>query len=898
MKKLIVNSIILLLISYSLPANVTLLTGNHTASEGTQVIVPVKAVDFINIVSAQGTIQFDPSIISFVSVQDFGLTSLSEGNFGTNQIASGKLMFMWTDPDFGGESLPDSAVLFTIRFNISGTSGQSSPLTFVNQPTIMEVINNSFNPESLNLINGSVTVQNTILPAAVTLKFDSVTGVHGSQVIVSCRANHFSNINSVQGTILFDNSVVAFDGVGYCGLPGLNTACFGLSQLSQGKITFSWYDPELEGQDIADGEAVFSLNFVLTGSAGQHSEITFVDTPTPVEISDSVQHILPAGIISGDISITGSSEVFEIKIDSVTGTTGFQVLVPVRVWQFNKIISLQGTITFDPSHAVFISAEQYGLPGMDTSCFGTSLATQGKLMFMWTDATANGQNLNDSSVLFAIKFLVTASQGSSPYLDFDNAPTPIEITDTSQGEIGFNTYRGKISVLGGGYKLSGKTKYGPRAFAGNPAPNIPTYGPINYNISNVIVKLKTYPAGMELARDTSNTWGTYGFNNVPNGTYLLSYDKYTVDTMMTGNDINAIDVAFLKYLVGHDTVLDPSRNFSKKHKKAADVDNNTLFNALDIARLKAKVGQPYSASANFSRGNWPASDTLVTIAGNDVVANLITICYGDYDASSTRYKDSANAWNMAKSSTAKDIIYQSEEIMTMGDGGYFEVPLRVLSKINEFSAMGLELNYPSGQFKLVSASMPKTLKKSGQAKINPSFDEIVAEDKDLLVTDIEGIIRVVFATTDFFDVAANDEIIVLGFEPLQEMPLGEPGFFLNGTGILADQYGRTDENTLLSMPKIFIQGSHDESGLRFSGYPNPMSGNTILSYYIPENGHLKLTLYNATGEKVDELLNETMVSGTHTLPFSGEHLSSGIYIFRLEFIGLTQSKFVSLKMIQ
>ncbi|HQN15077.1 MAG TPA: cohesin domain-containing protein [Bacteroidales bacterium] len=897
MKKIIANSLILLLVSFSLRANVTLLTGHHTVAEGSQVIVPVRAVDFINIVSAQGTIQFDPSILSFVSVQDFGFGSLSAGNFGTSQAANGKLMFMWTDPDLGGESLPDSAVLFTIRFNSIGTSGQSSTLTFVNLPTVMEVINNSFNPETLNLIAGSVTIQNLVQPHAVILKFDSVSGVHGSQLIVSCRVYDFSNINSVQGTIVFDNSVVSFEGVGFCGMPGLNASSFGLSQLSQGKITFSWTDAEFLGQDLADGDALFSLHFLLTGSAGQHAVITFVDTPTPVEVSDSSLNILPAGTIGGDIAITGASQVFEIKIDSVNASTGFLVSVPVRVWQFNKIISLQGTVTFDPSHAVFISTEQYGLPGMDSTNFGTTLASQGKLMFMWTDATASGQNLNDSSVLFAIKFLVTASLGSSPYLDFSNAPTPIEITDTSQGEISFNTHYGKISVLGGGYKLSGKTKYGARAYAGNPVPSMPTYSSLKYNISQVIVKLKSYPGGLELARDTSNTWGTYGFNNVPDGTYLLSYDKYTADTMQMGNDINAIDVAFLKYLVGHDTLQDPSRNFSRRHKKAADVDNNTLFNALDIARLKAKVGQPYSPTANFSKGNWPAADTLVTIAGHDLIVNLTTIGYGDYDASSSKYKDSANNWNMAKSSATANIIYQSTEILTVNKGACFEIPLKILSKISDFSAMGLELNYPATYFKLVSASMPKGNKKTF-AKINPSFEEIVAEDNDLLVTDADGVIRVVYATTGFYDVAAGDEILVLGFKPLQEMPQGDTEFYLDGTGIMADQYGRENENTGLSMPKIFFQGNYEEKNLEFSGFPNPMNGNTVLTFETPEDASVKLSLYNARGEKIDELLNKPLAGGKHTMPFFYSQLPSGLYLFTLDITTSTNSYRLTLKMIR
>jgi len=890
MKKLVINIIFLLLISFNLPANVTLLMGHHTAAEGTQVIVPVKVVDFAAIVSAQGTVQFDQTIISFVSVQDFGLASLDEGSFGTSQTANGKLMFIWTDPDLGGESLPDSAVLFTIRFNVIGVLGQSNALSFVNLPTVMEVMNNSFNQETLNLINGSVTIQNLVLPSAVTLKFDSVSGIHGSQVTVSCRANNFSNINSAQGTILFDNTVVSFDGVGYCGLPGLNAASFGLTQLSQGKITFSWNDPDLEGQDIVDGEAVFSLNFVLSGNAGQHSNISLVDIPTPVEISDSSLNTLTAGIISGDIAITGSSQVFGIKIDSVIGTTGFQVVVPVRVWQFKKIVSLQGTISFDPAVAIFDTVVQYGLPLMDLSSFGTSLVNAGKLMFSWTDETYAGQSLSDSSVLFAVRFIVAGSEGTFTILDLVSTPTSIEVVDTSLSELSFYTRQGKI-MIGTGHTISGKTRYTGKANAGSP----PTYNTAIYTIGNVIVSLKTYPEGDEITRDTSDALGNFLFSNVMDGTYKLSYDKYTADSMQWGNDVNAIDVAMLKYFIGSDTTQDPTRCFSSRYKRAVNVDNNLSINAIDVARIKSKIGAPYDAVKNFPKGNWPVLDTLVTMAGSNFNVLLKTICYGDYNASSSRYRDSLTTWSSAKS-FPEDIILTSEESIITSDPDYFEVPLRISSKMNEFSALGLELTYPEG-YELVSAFMPKPDKNKGPVKINQTLDEVIAEDNDLLVTEKDGVIRVVYATTNHFDVAANDVMIVLGFRLLHDLNQETENFNLSGTGVIGNKYGEENENTYLLMPKVLLQGNSVDAGFEFSGYPNPFKGQANITYTLPENGTVTLKVYNDIGGLVSEIVNEVQERGKHNVLFLQENLPTGMYTFKLEYISRNKSNCLVLKMI-
>ncbi|HOY33201.1 MAG TPA: T9SS type A sorting domain-containing protein, partial [Bacteroidales bacterium] len=453
-----------------------------------------------------------------------------------------------------------------------------------------------------------------------------------------------------------------------------------------------------------------------------------------------------------------------------------------------------------------------------------------------------------------------------------------------------------INLCGAGHSISGKTKYAAKANNGIPAPNPATYNSIKYNIDNVIVILKDYSSGNELARDTSDASGVYQFNNVADGNYILSYDKYTVDTMQWGNDVNAIDLTIIKYYIGTDTMSDPSRNFYPKYRKAANVDNNSLINAIDISRIKAKIGAPYSISKNFPKGNWVKLDTSLTVAGANLSIDLKTICYGDYNASSTKYRDSLTTWSMAKS-LPENIIAVADDYVTINDPKYFEVPLRISSKMNEFSALGLELNYQSNDYRLVSAYMPKTNGKNGMVKINPSLEEIIAEDNDLLVTDEGGVIRVVYATTNDFDVAADDEMIMLGFSSINKVEKGELDFVLSGTGVIGNKYGEENEDAYLSMPKVFLQGDDTEAGFEFSGYPNPFTNVATLTYSLPENGNVKVRVYNAIGELVNELVNEVQSSGKHTVEFSQNNLPAGMYTFRLEFTGSEKSNCLVLKLV-
>ena len=70
-------------------------------------------------------------------------------------------------------------------------------------------------------------------------------------------------------------------------------------------------------------------------------------------------------------------------------------------------------------------------------------------------------------------------------------------------------------------------------------------------------------------------------------------------------------------------------------------------------------------------------------------------------------------------------------------------------------------------------------------------------------------------------------------------------------------------------------------------YPNPFNPTTIISFTVPTESNVKLTVYNALGEKVETLVNEVKNSGTYKINFSseslnGSRLASGIYVYRLE----------------
>jgi len=73
-------------------------------------------------------------------------------------------------------------------------------------------------------------------------------------------------------------------------------------------------------------------------------------------------------------------------------------------------------------------------------------------------------------------------------------------------------------------------------------------------------------------------------------------------------------------------------------------------------------------------------------------------------------------------------------------------------------------------------------------------------------------------------------------------------------------------------------------------YPNPFNPSTKIRLIIPEAGNVKLAVYNLLGEKVAEVLNQEMNSGTFEVIFDGSNLSSGVYFYTIKANNFLASK--------
>ena len=68
----------------------------------------------------------------------------------------------------------------------------------------------------------------------------------------------------------------------------------------------------------------------------------------------------------------------------------------------------------------------------------------------------------------------------------------------------------------------------------------------------------------------------------------------------------------------------------------------------------------------------------------------------------------------------------------------------------------------------------------------------------------------------------------------------------------------------------------------FQNVPNPVMDNTSISFYLPEDGKLKLTVSNTIGQEIMTLASSKFSKGMHTIQMDAKSLSTGVYFYKLE----------------
>ncbi|MEG8946310.1 sugar-binding protein [Rosettibacter firmus] len=93
---------------------------------------------------------------------------------------------------------------------------------------------------------------------------------------------------------------------------------------------------------------------------------------------------------------------------------------------------------------------------------------------------------------------------------------------------------------------------------------------------------------------------------------------------------------------------------------------------------------------------------------------------------------------------------------------------------------------------------------------------------------------------------------------------------LFGTAIL------TGKKTSVRYEPVLVQNYRLEQN-----YPNPFNPTTKITYALPNDGYVKLAVYDILGNEIKTLINQYQKAGVYTVDFNANNMSSGVYFYKL-----------------
>jgi hypothetical protein len=77
-------------------------------------------------------------------------------------------------------------------------------------------------------------------------------------------------------------------------------------------------------------------------------------------------------------------------------------------------------------------------------------------------------------------------------------------------------------------------------------------------------------------------------------------------------------------------------------------------------------------------------------------------------------------------------------------------------------------------------------------------------------------------------------------------------------------------------------------------YPNPFNPSTQIRFTLDAGRQTRLAIYDVLGREVAVLIDGQLAAGSHSVTFDASNLTSGVYLYKLEAGGMSQTKRMTL----
>jgi Cohesin domain len=269
-------------------AQVTLYTtpSSITPAVGDVVSIKIAVKNFTNINIFQYTMEWDPSLLQYVSLTN--KSNLVDSNsLNVSLFNPGALNFSWFTNSFC--TLPDGTSIYTLNFKVLAASSNfwmQFSGTFIGGG--VEIVQGGIVLDPSQIVFGSLGIPPTNRTLGVTTSSHTIP-VSG-KVCVGVTTQDFTNLTKAQWSMKWDSSVVKFDSISKINTTlGLNLTNFTTTQaVANGRLAFNF--TSATPKTVPAGDTLFKLCYTAIGA--NNTSTTVSSIPTDAVVTRSISSVL------------------------------------------------------------------------------------------------------------------------------------------------------------------------------------------------------------------------------------------------------------------------------------------------------------------------------------------------------------------------------------------------------------------------------------------------------------------------------------------------------------------------------------------------------------------------------------------------------------------------------
>ncbi|MTB51610.1 T9SS type A sorting domain-containing protein [Lewinella sp. W8] len=170
--------------------------------------------------------------------------------------------------------------------------------------------------------------------------------------------------------------------------------------------------------------------------------------PESMNITELLWRV-PVTVLLLSFSLALTAQDTEFFIEETSADLGEEVEVNVRALNLNMVVGVQFSVEWDPEVLSFLGVSNVAMEGSLMENFNQTQLDSGRIGYLEVDPALEPFDIQDSSILFTLRFESLVSVGTSTEITFAEAPLANRTTDAENEIIDTRLSAGTINIGGG-----------------------------------------------------------------------------------------------------------------------------------------------------------------------------------------------------------------------------------------------------------------------------------------------------------------------------------------------------------------------------------------------------------------------------------------------------------------